>query len=78
MKVIISLPTQTLLHRALSISAVALLLKMAHNDWEIFTTQMNAIFHCILDFSLKEGRSLPSMFSPVPYIQLDSDKVSES
>ena len=50
--------------------------KMAVQDWEIFTTQMNAIFHCILEFTLKEGRSLPSMFNPVPYILLDPDNVS--
>ena len=48
---------------------------MACEDWEIYTTQMSAIFHCIIEFTLKENRSLPSMFSHLPYVSLDPDKV---
>ena len=49
---------------------------MALVDWEIFTTQMTAIFTCILDFTFRETHSLPTMFNPLPYVSLDGDRVS--
>ena len=51
---------------------------MSYNDWEIFTTQMSVIFQCIFDFICRESHSLPTMFNPIPYVILDSERVSAS
>jgi hypothetical protein len=51
-------------------------MKKSLYDWEIFTTQMTAIFQCILKFTFKDTHSLPSMFMPLVYISLDFEKVS--
>lgn len=37
---------------------------------------MGGIFNCIFNFVFEEIHSLPSMFSPLPYVLLDQQKVS--
>ena len=48
---------------------------MSQGDWEIFTIQMTAIFQSVMDFTFRQSHSLPSMFSPLPYVSLDTERV---
>ncbi|XP_019854830.1 PREDICTED: uncharacterized protein LOC109583798 [Amphimedon queenslandica] len=49
-------------------------MEMSQGDWEIFTIQMTAIFQSVMDFTFRQSHSLPSMFSPLPYISLDTER----
>lgn len=50
---------------------------MSQSDWEIFTIQMTTIFQSIMDFIFCETHTLPSMFNPLPYVSLDTERVSQ-